>query len=352
MKANPFLTGIMSSKTDRLEVCSPGEYEICINEQIAPDKIIVSGVNKTMDTMERIISYSGGKGIYTIESRKHYDILKECALKYNVNIKVLLRLSSGNQFGMDKETLCTVLSEVQNTKNLIPIGIHYYSGTQKKMKKIEKELNMLDEFGGYLKEKFAIPHLELEYGPGLMVTYFENEPQVDNKEQLSELSALLKTVKNFDSIALEMGRFLTSMCGTYLTVINDIKHTDGSSFIIVDGGIHQLGYYGQMMGMKKPFMKVISGNKAGEKTAGSYNICGSLCTVNDVIVRDVSLGDVCPGDIIAFYRCGAYSVTEGMALFLSRELPAVVLVDNEGRWKLLRNIIQINNLNRTQGGIL
>ena len=69
-------------------------------------------------------------------------------------------------------------------------------------------------------------------------------------------------------------------------------------------------------------------------------------------MRDVSLGDVCPGDIIAFYRCGAYSVTEGMALFLSRELPAVVLVDNEGRWKLLRNIIQINNLNRTQGGIL
>lgn len=353
MKANPFLTGIMSKKADRLEVCSPGEYEICIREQVNPDKIIISGVNKTPESMDRIFSYSHGNGIFTIESKKHYELLKKCAVKYNTPVKVLLRLSSGNQFGMDKETLVSVLEDIGQDKVIIPIGIHYYSGTQKKMKKIEKELAMLDEFGKYLKENFELPALELEYGPGLMVTYFENEPEADAKQQLAELSVLLENITGFDSIAIEMGRFLVSCCGTYLTRINDIKHTAGCSYIIVDGGIHQLGYYGQMMGMKKPFMKIISDKTprdGDEEKEMSYNICGSLCTVNDVIVRDVPLKAAKEGDIISFGRCGAYSVTEGMALFLSRELPAVIYADRENNQHILRNITQINYLNSTKGG--
>ena len=52
MKANPFVVKYISDKVDRLEVCSPGEYEICIRENIEPDKIVVSGVNKTKESIE------------------------------------------------------------------------------------------------------------------------------------------------------------------------------------------------------------------------------------------------------------------------------------------------------------
>ena len=63
VKANPFLIPYVADLVDRLEVCSPGEYEICIQEQIAPEKIVVSGVNKTYESMKRILSYSKGAGI-------------------------------------------------------------------------------------------------------------------------------------------------------------------------------------------------------------------------------------------------------------------------------------------------
>ena len=66
VKANPFLIPYVADLVDRLEVCSPGEYEICIQEQIVPEKIVVSGVNKTYESMKRILSYSKGAGIYTI----------------------------------------------------------------------------------------------------------------------------------------------------------------------------------------------------------------------------------------------------------------------------------------------
>ena len=50
-------------------------------EQIAPEKIVVSGVNKTYESMKRILSYSKGAGIYTIESEEHAKILRTLAEK-------------------------------------------------------------------------------------------------------------------------------------------------------------------------------------------------------------------------------------------------------------------------------
>lgn len=46
-----------------------------------------------------------------------------------------------------------------------------------------------------------------------------------------------------------------------------------------------------------------------------YTLCGSLCTVADVLVREVKLKKLEIGDILEFAHCGAYSVTEAPALF-------------------------------------
>lgn len=345
MKANPFLLSSIDRFVDRLEVCSPGEYEICIREHIEPDKIIVSGVNKTRNSMYRIFEYSKGAGIYTIESELHYDILCECVKKYGIKIKVLLRLSSGNQFGMDKETLERILEKLMRDDLMIPVGIHYYSGTQKKLNKVEKELDMLNEYADVLKKKFALDSLVLEYGPGLMVTYFESDVNADDKGQLEALSKLLDMASCYSGITIELGRFLTSDSGSYITKVMDIKHTENTNYIIVDGGIHQLCYYGQMLGMKKPYIKILKEQTDRSPMSGIFNICGSLCTVNDVLVRDKEFFDININDILVFERCGAYSVTEGMALFLSRELPGIVLIDESGNINSLRSIEHINYLN-------
>ena len=43
MKANPFLVRQMAELTDRIEVCSMGEYEICRELQIPSRKMLISG---------------------------------------------------------------------------------------------------------------------------------------------------------------------------------------------------------------------------------------------------------------------------------------------------------------------
>ncbi len=322
MKANPFLIRPMDEYTDRFEVCSPGEYEICIRQGIAPEKIVISGVNKTEESMDRIIGVSGGKGIYTIESPRHYEILSKCARKLDKRLEVYIRLSSGNQFGMDKTHFEQIAEQCCKDEYVNLIGIHYYSGTQKKIKKVEKEISELTEYSRYLKDRFGLSRFELEYGPGLSVAYFDTDKVEDAKVQLENLAEILKSADVFSHISIEMGRFIASECGYYMTKVVDAKKTEESSFVIVDGGIHQLNYYGQLMGMKKPEITYIPERPKSEDR--NWTMCGSLCTINDVIVRDLEIGEPQIGDVMVFHRCGAYSVTEGMALFLSRELPQIM----------------------------
>lgn len=342
MKANPFLIKPMNEYTDRFEVCSPGEYEICMRQKIDPEKIIVSGVNKTEQSMKRILELSQGKGIFTIESERHYDILKKCADAKGVSLQLYLRLSSDNQFGMDKKTLEDVFSKCMSEKNMEVLGIHYYSGTQKKLKKVEKEIKELSEYAICLKEKFQKEELELEYGPGLSVAYFESDKVESAEEQLQGLKKILDDTEVFSHISIEMGRFLASGCGHYLTEVVDVKHSNDTNYVIVDGGIHQINYYGQLMGMKKPDMTCFPQRV---EHRGKYNICGSLCTINDVIVREVEMGEPQIGDMVVFHNCGAYSVTEGMALFLSRELPQILFYSDNNGFRVARKLQQTNIIN-------
>lgn len=346
MKANPFIIEEMKDYIDRYEVCSPGEYEICQRHSVKKDVIIVSGVNKTYESMERIMSLCNGDGIFTIESAEHYDILSKVCKEKNIHIRVVIRLTSGNQFGIDKDMFKNILLQLKDNEYLDFAGIHYYSGTQKKLKKVIKEVAMLEEFAKELQDEYGVETDILEYGPGLLFNYFEGEETPSFEEQLSELKDILKNIKSFKHITLEMGRFIASECGYYCTEVVDRKCNNGSEYAIVDGGIHQVNYYGQTLGMKKPFMDVITCNDSYELQ--KINICGSLCTVNDVILRDVSLPQLDKGDILIFKNCGAYSITEGMALFLSRELPAVIFYSKDTGFVRVRDRIGTHLINDGQ----
>ena len=212
---------------------------------------------------------------------------------------------------------------------------------------MEKELAELNEYANYIKATYGITLKELEYGPGLSVTYFQTDAPFDVKEQLLELKAQLDNVTAYENITIEMGRFIASCCGYYYTKVMDVKHTEGVHYAIVDGGIHQLNYYGQIMGMKFPYLKVMKadGELALLDETMPWNVCGSLCTVNDVILKGAALPMLEKGDYFVFENCGAYSVTEGMALFLSRELPQIVFYSKETGFIVIRDTIETNIIN-------
>ena len=61
------------------------------------------------------------------------------------------------------------------------------------------------------------------------------------------------------------------------------------------------------------------------------------------------MAEIRPGDVLAFENIGAYSVTEAMYLFLSRDLPRVVLVQPDGSWHLARDVKKTSPINTVCG---
>ena len=103
MKAAPALTFYTKRYADRIEACSPGEYEIAMRAGTALEKIVYSGVNKHPEDVLRAIETSKGRCLFTIESRRHFEILDALSKRTETKLRCLLRLSSGNQFGVGEE---------------------------------------------------------------------------------------------------------------------------------------------------------------------------------------------------------------------------------------------------------
>ncbi|MCI5841425.1 MAG: alanine racemase [Clostridium sp.] len=341
IKANPFLLACLPKEIDRVEVCSPGELAICRRVGVDPSTVVYSGVNKGSEDIAEAIEY--GAELLTAESLRQLGLINAAALAAGKRVRVALRLTSGNQFGMDSENLKRAVAEKGSYEGVDIVAIHYYSGTQKKkLAVVEKELAELEELADTLEERFGLSGISLEYGPGLPADYFGDDPEGRDMAVLAEAGAMIAAVAARRSVTVEFGRFLASPCGTYLTAAADIKNNNGETFVICDGGINHLKYYGQTMAMQTPPITLLGDH--GEKTE-DYTLCGSLCTTADILVRKVTLPALSVGDVLAFGRCGAYSVTEGIGLFLSRQLPRIVLHSERGGNRLLRDFYGTDILN-------
>ena len=141
-----------------------------------------------------------------------------------------------------------------------------------------------------------------------------------------------------------MGRFFAAPCGYYLTKVIDAKSNYGVNYAIVDGGLNQLKYDGQLKGMLIPQIIHLKDRADCGETA-PWTLCGSLCTTEDVLTRNVSLDDLQIGDTLVFCRTGAYSVTEGMAVFLSREMPVVSVWSEKEGLTVIREMLRSDVLN-------
>lgn len=342
IKANPFLLRELCGQVERFEVCSPGEAAICRRLQIPAGQQVISGVYKTPADIERMIAQKNGPRLFTVESLRQFALLSRLAARYRVTIHVLLRLTSGSQFGLEQEEIIQIIRSRADHPNISIRGLQYFSGTQKaSLKRLQRELTALDDFAVSLEEKLGFPVHELEFGPGFPVQYFSPD-SFDETEFLAGFSAMLKNLRCKGHVTLELGRSIAASCGTYLTRVVDVKRNKGQNYAILDGGIHHLVYYGQHMAMQLPPHQMYP-PRTGETQP--WNLCGSLCTVNDILVKQLPVADLKCGDLFAFLQTGAYCMTEGISLFLSRALPRIVLLQQDGRPLLVRDALPTDEIN-------
>ncbi len=351
IKANPFLIPAMLEEGLSLEVCSPGELTICKSLGVPGERIVYSGVSRTLPDIRD--AADAGAGIYTAESIRQAELLQEAASEEGRVFPVLLRKSAKSQFGMSEEDLLYLIREREKFPNLRIEGIHYFVGTQRKNKGFErqrKELESLRTLFEKVRDEYGFILEKLEYGPGLPVPLFEGDDFSDTLAPAESIAPFLREAASWCHISVEMGRFFATECGSYITRIMDLKSDEDRHYCITDGGINHVSYLGQIMGMKKPVLRHLkTGSILRQEGAAEYTVCGSLCTVNDDLIRSCELDGPAIGDLLVFENIGAYSVTEGIYLFLSRTLPGIVLYNSDSDIQPARGHIGTSPLN-TIGG--
>ena len=340
IKANPFLLGRLPETFDKIEVCSPGELTVCEKTGVDMSKIIFSGVNKTEKDVHR--AADDEVGTFTAESRLHVKMINAEGVARGKVFPVLLRVTDvkgGTQFGMEEKEVLDIIANREDYKGMEIVGIHYFTGTQKKKAKpIERELAYITDLLDRVKAELGFVIERVEYGTGLAVDYFDDNADALEEERLASISEPIRALAEKAALTVEMGRFFAAPCGYYLTKVIDAKTNYDINYVIVDGGLNQLKYDGQLQGMQIPKIVHLK-NHDGEDGVKAWTLCGSLCTTADILARAAEFDSLAIGDILVFCRTGAYSVTEGMAVFLSREMPQVSIYSEKDGLQIIRDML-------------
>lgn len=342
MKANPMseVVNYTSKLVDGLDVASGMELEVALASGMDPKEISFAGPGKSIE--ELTLAIRSGITI-NLESETELErissigeqtgITPQVALRVNPDFELKasgMKMSGGpKQFGIDAEICVDIINKIvalgANFK-----GLHIFSGSQNlKPDSIIEAQSKTFELATRLSNETNTELHKLNIGGGLGIPYFPGEkplPLEPIGENLHRLFEEYNQQFANTTIITELGRFIVGECGVYISKVIDKKISRGSTFLIINGGLHHhlaaSGNFGQVIRKNYP---VTVANKIGLETEKASAV-GPLCTPLDVLAQDMDLPKAEIGDYVAVFNSGAYGYTSSPLNFLSHPHPIEIFV--------------------------
>jgi diaminopimelate decarboxylase len=334
VKANSNLAvlNVFARRGAGFDIVSSGELKRVLAAGADPQKVVFSGVGKTVAEME--FALSTGILCFNVESAPELDRLNEVAgrlgksapislrVNPNVDAKTHPYISTGlkeNKFGVAYEDALALYRHAASLPNLRVSGIDCHIGSQLLdptpfAEALDKVLLLIDQLS---TEGMMLKHIDL--GGGLGIRYRdEAAPTVR-----AYLQPLLQKLQGRGlKILLEPGRRLVGNAGLLLTQVEYLKPGEVKNFAIVDAAMNDLARPA-LYDAWHDILPVTPRN-APEL---SWEIVGPICETGDFLghARPLALA---AGDLLAIMSAGAY----GMAMssnYNTRPRAAEVMVDGE-----------------------
>jgi len=407
IKANSNLELLKSirAKVDGLDISSYGEMEQSLLAGYSPQQLSFAGPGKTFKELEKAIK--SGIGIISVESLREMEDIRRLSLDLNTKIDIAIRVNptllikefaikmggQATQFGIDEEKLGEAIDYLRsNEEHLNFKGIHVYSGTQcLNEEALVKNVDNVLEIAKRLENEYDLECAWINLGGGFGVSYHDNQklnietiaegvnpvrnssgalnpvrdlslnginpagiilksnPAAEQRGIISNgvkksIKSYRKFTKGIPSFVFELGRYLVTEAGIYVTKVVSYKESRGKLYFILDGGMnHHLaasGNFGQIL--KKNFIVKNLSNPDGEIKV--CNLVGPLCTTLDILGRDIPVESPRVGDAIAFLNSGSYGFTSSPLFFLGHETPVELLATSD-EIKIIRNRKKLTDLN-------
>lgn len=347
---NKALALIVKEEGLGLDVVSAGELNIAHSVGFPLDKVYFNGNNKSAEEVGLAVKWRVGRIV--VDNFHELDMLSEIARKADYVSDILLRLSPGvdphthqyvstgivdSKFGFYLSDVDKVVAQAMADPNLNLVGLHFHIGSLiLEVEPYEQSIVVTLNLAAEMRRKYGFELRELNIGGGFAVQYCLDSPALPIVVYAEAIAAQIIHKCNelkmpLPRLVVEPGRVIVGQAGVALYEVGVIKDIPGiRRYVLVDGGMAD-NVRPALYGSK--YEALVAGKALADETE-RVTIAGKFCESGDILVQDINLPPVIPGDIIAIPDCGAYCLS--MASNYNTSLkPAVVLV-GEGKARLIR----------------
>jgi diaminopimelate decarboxylase len=314
------------------DIVSAGELRRALLAGIPADRIVFSGVGKTVN--ELAAALDAGIRCFNVESEGELRALSELATVTGCTAPVALRVNpdidaptphhytrtghAATKFGIPAADALRLYRLAAELPGLRVVGVDAHIGSQ--ILEVEPYrlavLHLLKLVAALRREGIEIELLDI--GGGLGISYHGGE--AISSARFAE--AILPLVESAGvTLLMEPGRFLVGEAGMLVARVLYLKEGGGKSFVITDAGMNDLLRPSHYSGYH-----AVEPVHAHGRPRADVDVVGPICETGDFLALDREIEMVEPGELLAIRAVGAYGFSMS-STYNQRPRPAEVLVD-------------------------
>jgi diaminopimelate decarboxylase len=349
---NQALATILKQEGLGLDIVSGGELSLAQLVDFPRENTYFHGNNKTPAELKLALDWKIGRIV--VDNLDELELLDELAGKRKMKQDILLRLNPGvdphthrytttgildSKFGFPLATgqASIAVAKATSASNLNPVGLHCHLGSPiADTSPYQVAIGLVIRFAHEMKAKHNFYLAEFSPGGGFAVKYTTDSAIANITDYAEAITTSIIAITDELKLAppklvIEPGRAIVAQAGVALYTVGSIKEIPGvRKYVCVDGGMGD----NIRPALYEARYEALLANRTSHDDSTSVTIAGKYCESGDILARDVYLGTVSSGDIIAMPVSGAYSIPMSSNYNMVPK-PAVVLV-KDGKARLIR----------------
>ena len=342
MKANSnqAVLTLMAHEGCGADVVSGGELQRALAAGIPAEKIVFSGVAKTVAEMRQ--GLTAGIKCFNVESEPELERLSMIARDMGLTARVSVRVNpdvdarthakistgkSENKFGIPYKRAREVYQRIAELPNIVAVGVDMHIGSQiTDLEPFGNAFGLMAELVQALRaDGHDIHHVDV--GGGLGIPYHHDQEAPPHPEAYAAV-VRDKVGQLGCTLVIEPGRLLVGNAGVLITRVEYVKE-GSSNFIIVDAAMNDL--IRPTLYEAHHDVELVNQSNLPPITG---DIVGPVCETGDYLAKGRTIPGVREGDLLSIMSAGAYGAVMA-SNYNSRPLIPEVLVDGP-RWHVIR----------------
>jgi diaminopimelate decarboxylase len=318
-----------------MDVVSEGELRRARAAGVAGERIIFSGVGKTLGEMN--LGLEENIFCFNVESEPELEALSGAAMSLGAVAPIAIRVNpdvdarthakiatgkSENKFGVPISRARDVYAYARTLPGLSVRGVDMHIGSQiTDLQPFDNAFALLADFVRALRaDGHRIEHVDL--GGGLGIPYRTDNNPPPFPEDYARIVARHTAALNC-KVMLEPGRAIVGNAGVLVASVIYLKKGENKRFVIVDAAMNDL-VRPTLYDAHHDILPVNEPARAGGQMIRS-DVVGPVCESGDYLALDRHLPEVAAGDLVAVMSAGAYGAVQA-GTYNSRLLIPEVLV--------------------------